>query len=43
MKLVIEEKPSVAMALAQVVSATARKDGIWKEMVILFPGVWDIW
>ena len=27
MKLVIAEKPSVAMALAQVVSATARKDG----------------
>lgn len=27
MKLVIAEKPSVAMALAQVVGATARKDG----------------
>ena len=27
MKLVIAEKPSVAMALAQVVGATARKEG----------------
>lgn len=43
MKLVIAEKPSVAMALAQGSVPQHEKMGIWKEMVILFPGVWDIW
>ena len=38
MKLVITEKPSVAMALASVLGARTRKDGTWRETVISFPG-----
>ena len=36
MKLVIAEKPSVAMALASVLGARTRKDGTWKERLSRF-------
>ena len=38
MKLVIAEKPSVAMALASVLGARTRKDGYVEGTVISFPG-----
>ena len=38
MKLVIAEKPSVAMALASVLGARTRKMATWRETVISFPG-----
>ena len=38
MKLVIAEKPSVAMALASVLGAEQEKMATWRETVISFPG-----
>ena len=38
MKLVIAEKPSVAMALASVLGARKEKMATWRETVISFPG-----
>lgn len=42
MKLVVAEKPSVAMALAKVVGARERKDDMWRERSIWCRGALGI-
>ena len=43
MKLVLAEKPSVAMSLSKVLDANQRGTVIWRAMATLSAGVWGIW
>ena len=43
MKLVLAEKPSVAMSLSKVIGADQRGDGYMGAMATLSVGVWGIW
>ena len=42
MKLVIAEKPSVALSIAKVLGANDKKMVMWRGMDIKFPGVLGI-
>lgn len=42
MKLVLAEKPPVAMSLSKVIGANQRGDGYMEAMAILSAGVWGI-